>query len=60
MVLIRRLSVAEKPQRIRDRFDREISAHNAHVFEDLDMGPRPSVRDQVLGEFDATTRRMVR
>lgn len=60
MVLIRRLSVEEKIQRVRERFDREIEAHNAHVVEQLDVGPRRSTRDQVLDEFDPTTRRMAR
>jgi hypothetical protein len=60
VVLIRRLSVEEKIQRIRDRFEREIAAHNAHVLESALDGRAPSVHDQVLGEFDPTTRRLVR
>jgi hypothetical protein len=60
MVLIRRLSVEEKLERVRDRYDARAARHNAGIVERLDLGPKPGLRDQVLEEFSPLTRRWAR
>jgi hypothetical protein len=59
-VRVRHLSLGEVLQRQRARHAEEISAHNAGIVERLDLGPRPSRRDQVLEQFDPATRRLIR
>lgn len=58
-VYIRRLSIAEVYERQRARSDAEIARHNAGIVEGLCQRV-PRRRDQVLDEFDAQTRRLVR
>lgn len=59
-VFIRRLSVDEKIERIRQRHIREIERHNAGVIEQDEPAASvaPSKRDQVLAEFGHGTRRL--
>lgn len=56
----RHLSLAEVLQRQRARSAAEVHRHNAGVVEALDLGPTAARRDQVLGEFSGTARRLAR
>lgn len=59
-VFIRHLSLHEVHLRQRAQNDRELGRHNAGVVEQLQLEPRPPLRDQVLEQFDPTTRRLAR
>lgn len=50
-VYIRRLTLDEVLARQRARSEAEVARHNAHIVDQLDVGPRPTRRDQVLQEF---------